>query len=485
MGPRPDVLVIMTDQQQARCLGCAGHPDLQTPHLDALAADGTRYANSFCPYPVCTPSRYSFLTGRHVHQHLGWTNFSTIPPAMPTWPKALRTAGYRTACVGKMHFHPTYLDVGFDTMVLAEQNGPGRDDDDYHRYLRDLGLHDRIDLWDQVREFRDQAPEAYWDSYGAIESNLPEAHHSTTWIGDRCLEQLQAWDPAGGNCLMASFIKPHHPFDPPAPWSRMYDPEALELPPGWLEAPLARDLARHGGFFPHAELSEARLRRCMALYYATISQIDHQVGRLVDHLRASGRYDDTVILFTADHGEYLGFHHLLFKQNHMYDPLMRVPLVIKPVGGGAGAVDESLVNNLDVAPTLCAAAGVEWGHGPGRDLAAGGPGPEVVIAENGAPDGYMVRSHEHKLIVDRDPTRSLFFDLVDDPHELENRLDDPRYAEAITAFHQRLARWSLFDCPSPVYRDADAPVCPGDNVLAGDGEHRETSRAYWRRCMAE
>lgn len=485
MPDRPNILVLMTDQQQARCLGCAGHPELRTPNIDRIAADGTRYANSFCPYPVCTPSRYSFITGRHVHQHLGWTNACTIPAGMATWPKALRAVGWRTACVGKMHYLPTYLDVGFDTMLLAEQNGPGRDDDDYHRYLRSHDLHDRIDLWDQVREFRDQAPPDYWASFGAMESNLPEAHHSTTWIGDRALEQVRAWDPAGGNCLMASFIKPHHPFDPPAPWSTMYDPKHLELPPGWLESPLARDLQQHTGFFPHAELTEPVLRKCMALYYGSISHIDHQIGRLLAELNARGSYHDTLVLFTSDHGDYLGFHHLLLKQNHMYDPLMKVPLVVKQPGERErGAVDHSLVHNLDVAPTLCAAAGVDWRATRGRDLALGGEGPEYLVAENGQPSMYMVRSHSRKLIEFADPSAALLFDLEGDPLELEDRSGDPAYADDIEAMRQHLARWALWEAPSAVHRDPDAPLCPGANVLPEDGAHRTASRSYWRERMA-
>src|SRR5581483_6068793 len=182
-------------------------------------------------------------------QHAGWTNRSTLAPGIATFPKLLRAAGYRTKAVGKMHLTPTYLDVGFDA----------------------------IDLIDQRREFRRRAPDEYWATFGALRSDLPEEWHSTTWIGDRAVRTLEAWS-GEANLLLASFIKPHHPFDPPAPWDALYSPDALELLPGWMEAVPEHDRAYAPGYFDNTKLTPAALRRVMAYYYATISQIDHHVG---------------------------------------------------------------------------------------------------------------------------------------------------------------------------------------------------------------
>ncbi|MFA7160550.1 MAG: sulfatase-like hydrolase/transferase, partial [Kiritimatiellia bacterium] len=234
MKKKPNILIIYADEHRYDCLGAYGNTDIRTPHIDALAADGVLFENSFCPYPVCTPSRYSLLTGSYAHQHLGILNRSTLPAGLPVLPRLLRDAGYATAAIGKMHFTPTYLDVGFDKMLLAEQCGAGRYDDDYHRWLKAEGLCDRLDLIDQIPEFREQAPAEYWSAYGALRSDLDEAHHSTTWIGDRALEALEQWT-GKAQLLMVGFIKPHHPFDPPAPWDAMYDPAALALLPGWTE----------------------------------------------------------------------------------------------------------------------------------------------------------------------------------------------------------------------------------------------------------
>ncbi len=491
---RPNVLILHADQHRWDCLGCTGNADVQTPNVDRLAADGARYENSFCPLPICTPSRYSLLTGLYVRQHLGWTNHCTIPPALPTWPKALREAGYATAAVGKMHFTPTYLDVGFDRMLLAEQDGPGRFDDDYHRYLRDRGLVDRIDLMDQRQEYRRNAPAEYWPTFGAAESDLPEEHHSTTWIGDRAAEVMDGWS-AGGHCLMVGFIKPHHPFDPPAPWSRMYDPGELTLLPGWAERTAEEDIAFHTGYFPNAELTEPTIRRIMAMYYATISQIDHQVGRLLRLLDERGLYDNTLIVYTSDHGDYMGFRHQVLKGGVMYDPLVKVPLVVKHPHAGAaggrpaapppGTASDALVSNLDVGTTILAACGIEAPETmTGLDLAANPGGREAIFCEGWAGRQNMVRTRDRKLLLFRQGRHDRFYDLAADPLEGENLIADPARADEIDALRERLFQWALRDALPPRYLDCNAPHAPGENALGPDLSHREDLAGWMRQQMA-
>lgn len=485
MTDRPNILVIHADQHRCDSLGAYGNPDIRTPHIDALAADGIRHDSHFCTFPVCTPSRYSLLSGLHVHQHLGWSNHCTLPSGLPTFPRTLRKSGYRTKAVGKMHFTPTYLDVGFQEMQLSEQDGPGRFDDDYHRYLQSEGLCDRLDLIDQRREYRKDASDEYWQTLGAMVSDLDEEHHSTTWIADRAMEELANWN-EDGNLLMAGFIKPHHPFDPPAPWHEMYDPDALTLVPGWTENCLPRDIAYSPGYFPNADTTEPQLRRAMAYYYATISQIDHHVGRMVDLLKQKGLYDDTLIVYTSDHGDFLGFHHLLLKGNHMYDPLMRIPLIVKYPGQcGAGQATAALSSNVDMAPTLLRRAHCEIPQTMGGlDLEERPEGRDAVFAEAGRRE-YMVRTRTRKLLLARDQDASLFFDLEGDPHELENLHADPTRREEVADLRERLLDWSLFTCPSPVHLDERGPVCSGDNSVASDSEGRKMREEYFRAQMEQ
>ena len=482
---RPNVLVIMTDQFRWDCLGFAGNPDVKTPHLDRLARDGVWFPTTFCPLPICTPSRYSLLSGLYVHQHGGWGNRCTLTPDIDTFPRALRRAGYATRGIGKMHFTPTYLDVGFDALELAEQNGPGRYDDDYHRELMAAGLVPSSDLIDQEREWRAGAPASYWETFGAARSNLPEVWHSTTWIGDRAVRAIEGWedDPAIPQLLMASFVKPHHPFDPPAPWDEMYDPAQLSILPGWTEAPPAHDIAYNAGYFPHEKLTEAALRRVMAHYYATITQIDHHVGRMIAALERQGHYERTLIVFTADHGEYLGFHHLVLKGGQMYEPLIRVPLMMKlPENERAGERSETLASTVDVAPTILRACGVEPSSDMvGLNLSDSAAERDCAFSEARRGPTYMARTRRHKLLLSRSESFTQLFDLEADPYELRNLAAER--PELRAELEGRLARWMLFESPTPVRVDGYAPQIRGENVPPGS-EHREVLLSYFREQMA-
>ena len=468
---KPNILLIHADQHRADCIGAYGNRQIKTPCIDAIAADGVLYKNSFCPFPICTPSRYSLVSGLYVNQHLCATNHATLPEGVATFPKLLRDAGYRTACVGKMHFTPTYLDVGFDRMLLCEQVGPGRLDDDFHRELKQEGICDWVDTTDQMDVHRRNAPEFYWKSHGALESDLDEAHHSTTWIGNKALQMLEDWE-GDGNLLMVGFVKPHHPFDPPYPYSKMYDPEQIELLPGYTPEVLQRDIARNKGFFPHAENTPELVKKCTAMYYGSISQIDFHVGRMLEKLKEKGMYDDCLIIYTSDHGDYMGWHNMVGKINYMYEPLAKVPLIVKyPGNSAAGTQSDQMVNNVDLTATILAQAQVEKPkYMTGYDISNAQNDAQYVFAEDG--DGYMVRGRRYKLLLcNRYP--SLLFDLQNDPYELTNLYDDPQYAQIQRELKDALANWILFACPRPQNVNERAALCKGNNPRNAFSGHRE------------
>lgn len=483
---QPNVLIIHVDEHRIECLGAYGNSDIRTPHVDSLARDGVRYEQSFCPYPVCTPSRYSLLSGLYVHEHRGASNHCTLPPGTATFPSELKKAGYRTKAVGKMHFTPTYLDVGFEELVLSEQNGPGRWDDDYHRDLKRNGLVNASDLEDQERDYRKVARPEYWETFGALPSNLPEAFHSTTWIGDRAVETLEQWGDSG-NLLMAGFVKPHHPFDPPKEWCDAYDPAKLELLPGWLNECLPHDLALSKGYFPHEGLNEKALRRVMAYYYATIEQIDHHVGRMIDVLKRKGVYDNTLIIFTADHGDYMGFHHMLLKGNHMYDPVVKVPLIVKfPGNAQEGTVSKALVNNIDLAPTILRQAGCTPPDAMGgADLAQADAGHEYAFSEKGKAGSVMARNQTHKLLLSPEQGTAFLYDLEKDPTETVNRYEDAAYADVVRELTSAVRQWRPEGKRVRPYVDEEAPVIDQPNVQTRKGSHRREMMQYCREKMAE
>jgi len=475
---RPNVLVIYPDEHRFDCLGAYGNEEIRTPHIDRLAENGVLFRESHCTYPICTPSRYSLLSGLYVHEHRGWTNESTLSPAIDTFPRLLGRAGYHTKAVGKMHFTPTYLDVGFEEMVLAEQCGDGRWDDDYHRHLMEHGLVDGIDLIDQTEEFRDHATEEYVVNHGAVVSSLPEEHHSTTWIGDRAVETLEQWG-ASGNLLMVGFIQPHHPFNPPPSWAQMYDPEGVSILPGWTaECPREAQAYR--------DLTAERMKRITAYYYAMISHIDHEVGRMCEVLQNKGIYDNTMIVFTSDHGDYMGFHHMLRKVGYVYDTLLKVPLIIKYPGScRKGMVCDELVSSIDLAPTILRQAGCEIpDRMKGLDLAAMCKGRDYVFAERGHGNQRVIRSRDRKLIVSATPhLKSQFFDLESDPYEFNNLFEAPERQEEIARYKSILTSWRNQENCTENYVDCGAPLIQQPNVASHRDGHREQIHAYYRKIM--
>jgi len=478
---KPNILIIHADQHRSDCLGCYGNNQIKTPNIDKLAEDGVMYNNCFCTLPICTPSRYSFITGLYPHQHLGWTNHSTIPKAIKTFPNILKENGYNTKAIGKMHFTPTYLDVGFKDMQLAEQDGPGRYDDDYHKYLKENELIDYTDLMDQVQEYRQQATDEYWNSFGAVKSNLEDKDHSTSWIGGEALDTLGNWSDSG-NLLMVGFIKPHHPFDPPEPWCDMYSPEELSVLPGWTDRCIEQDINKNEGYFPHIDLDQKKIKNIMSYYYGSISQIDHFVGEMIRLLKEQGIYENTMIIYTSDHGDYMGYHHMLLKGNYMYDPLMKIPLVIKyPENINKGTVVDSLINNLDCAPTILKQAGCDIDNNmKGFDLSITTMKKDYVFSENINKEDYMVRSTSRKLLLCKDDRKSQFFDLEEDPYEMNNLYYNMEYKEEIKSYKDKLFNWILFEAQTPSYLDEDAEVIKGDNIPTYSNNSRKESELYFK-----
>jgi len=454
---RPNVLLITADEMRHDCLSASGHPVVRTPNLDALAAGGVRCTNAYTPYPVCVPARMSILSGQYAHAHGAMGNGAVIPPGQPTMASLLREAGYRTAAIGKMHFWPPYAQMGFQHMRLAEQNGSGWKVDDYHsEYLASRGLVDQWDLWDQHQPYRDQAPAEYWASYGARASALPDEHYHTTWIAEETIAWLRQ-DDSRPFFVWTSFIKPHHPFDPPKPWDTMYD--AASIPPlGDPAEALAKPLMTGRGrrdprraFFDLRDFSQESFARVAALYYATISHIDHHVGRILAALKALGRLDDTLVVFTSDHGDYMGDYGLILKSPSVpYDSLARVPLIIAGPGLPCGATSEALISLVDILPTVAAAAGTPVPpFVQGTDLAQlvaaeatqSGGGRAAVFSETREIKGLRTRQHKylynHRLGIEE------LYDLRADPGEHHDLAPDPSSAPLIAEMRYRLLDWMI------------------------------------------
>jgi arylsulfatase A-like enzyme len=423
---RWNLLVITNDQHRADCLGCYGNPIIRTPNADRLASEGVRFGNYFVQAPQCVPSRVTMHTGRYPHAHRVPTNSYLLPESEQTLAKVLNGQGYRTACVGEMPFAPRDYTGGFQ-QVLANNR-------DYDRFLAAHGL-------------------KYPPAGGPFQAQpVPwtDELDETAFFAGHARQFLRA---NHGNpfFLHINFRRPHHPFDPPSPFDRMY--QGAKFPPSHVRAgemankpqPQRAAIENSVGFDLRT-MTAADLDRVKSYYYGMISENDKYIGTVLEELKSSGLADRTVVVFNADHGEMLGDHGLLFKGAYMYDSVTRVPLIIRAPGKiPAGVAVDSLTEEVDFMPTLLDLLGVEAPPGvQGRSLVPLAKNPaaahkQAVFAE--FPTIRMARTREWKLVHYTRQKYGELYHLTEDPYELTNLYDDPKYASARAEIEGMLCDW--------------------------------------------
>lgn len=457
----------MTDQHRADCLGFMGHPCVQTPNLDALAAESVVFDHAFCQSPVCMASRGALFTGRYPAA-IRIRGMGILPPSEITIAETLKRHGYHTGAFGKVHFTPEQYarnvlksDVPLlDWKLYAEPAGlaPIPDDPCKVNYGFDVhigcddacqGLH-REWVARRAPELVSSKPIRYTDDQAPTDlyvSPYPSEHHQSSFIADSCADFIMSQDrnPWFAFC---SFVAPHHPFEAPADQIARYDLDSIPLPEhkcGVDAACIPPPIADAVGEMD--KCSDTVKRRIVLHYLAAISLIDDNVGRVIQALRDTGQLDNTIIVFVADHGEFLGNRGLLRKPSMHYDEVMRVPLTIRVPDGAARRVS-GLVELVDVMPTCLGLMGTPGSPGiQGRDWSdALRSGSEIgredvysdmadmdpmVCGQGGGPYGAActLRTHEWKLTLypTSGPQYGQLFDLSDDPDETANLYGDPGY----------------------------------------------------------
>lgn len=372
---RPNILWIMSDQHRADCLGYMGHPAAQTPNLDRLAAQGVVFENAFCQSPACMASRGSLFTGRYPAT-IRVRGMGILPPQETTTPELFQRQGYSTGAFGKVHLTPELytrqvLKLASPTLDLrpyAEDAclGPLPDDPAKFQYGfqthvgHDDALHGNFREWlAGVRpDLLDRKPERYADGPGDLWiSPYPAEFHPTTFIAKQTesfiRSQTAPW------FAFCSFVAPHHPFEAPAETIARFKTADIPLPElkGGVADALIPPAARKA-LVETMGWSDDIWRRVVIHYLAAIALIDDGVGRLLRALEETGQLDNTIIVFNADHGEFLGNHGLLRKPSLSYDETLRVPLLIRGPGLPAGRRVSGLVELTDLHPTLLGLAGV-------------------------------------------------------------------------------------------------------------------------------
>lgn len=501
MKRRPNIILITTDQQRFDTLSCNGNSAISTPALDALAKEGARLERAYVANPVCSPSRASMLTGRYPHVHGLTVNGKALPEQERTIAHILSEAGYDTAVIGKVHLGPTksedpetYLEsrrmtaedraffttwhgpyYGFEEVHLSIGHSTGGHFGHYGLWLEEKFPQHRQHFADPERHAL--AP-ASGTPFGSLKWGLPPEAHSTVWTAEQACEYMDRY--AGSDAeeqapffLWASFQDPHSPLACPAPYCDRNDPQQVKMPipapDDWNHysphfaakyAGVTKGMPQHaGGFhFPGggegvdlSAITEPQTREMIAHYYGMVNLIDEQVGRMMEHLRQRGLEDDTIVIFTSDHGELLGDHGLWLKGPYHYEGLIRIPMLWRWPGHiPAGEVIDSLYSHVDLAPTLLDMVGEQRAAGmQGVSQRKVLEGLEALVRKEALCEFRVhhdpVALHAKTLIDERYKLTCYagyefgeLFDLEEDPEERCNLWNDPQHQELKVKLQQQL-----------------------------------------------
>jgi choline-sulfatase len=460
-GRPKNVLLMMSDQHKPDALGVCGDRVARTPNLDAFASTGTNFTNCYCSNPVCTPSRASLLTGLYTHNHGALNNTTPWPFEHKTMAHMFSGAGYMSSLIGKMHFvdaqthgfdyHVDFNDwyqfLGPKTKLYADELGhpnsgsglPQVDD-----FWRDFG-----DPWKDARE-KDGRQGAV--SAGRI-SKIPEDQHFDAFVARESVRFLKEHGRKQPFFLITSFLRPHDPFMPSARFAEMFRPEDMKLPETWGKVNLdtvpkeIRASIQHNGPTPEVEDQEAA-KRHMAYYYANLAEMDWNAGKVLNALRELNLEDDTIVIYTSDHGEMLG-EHKLWQKFVFYESSVRIPLLMRVPGLPRGRRNSTIVSNVDIAPTLGELCALRAPNVPdGKSFVADLRNPDQtrdtrVFSEYnlGRPAAkYMIREGQWKYCYYTHDIAELY-DLKADPQEMRNLGAVPEFKSKTEELKGRIFSW--------------------------------------------
>lgn len=458
MARRPNILLIMTDQQRWDTLRCLGFEHMATPNIDALARRGVCFRHAFVQGATCAPSRACIVTGQYAHAHGALHNMTWPTQDAPNWIEQLRATGYRTVNVGKMHTAPLRLACGFDSRRIVENKNHHAPrlgaKDDYDLLLEEQGLTRPAIAYDQTID-------DWFEQLGTTVWPLDEALFPDNVVGRWTLEALAGHDFDTPLFLWAGFPGPHDPYDVPASALERYPGDGIPDPVGypgeeWDKPALHRESMRKMGamrntaaiWWQHA--TPEKIRRMRRHYFANVMVIDDWVGRIVQELRRRGQLDNTIVVFTSDHGDALGDHGMIYKFTTHYESVARVPLVWAGPGIAGRGVIEPMVEMIDLGPTLLELANLppmdpERVHGQSYAALLNGRQDtfrDVVFSGEGQ-RRFMVRTREWKLVYYPGQTDGELYRICEDPDELRNLYGSEAHRPIRLEMIQRLFDWMV------------------------------------------
>lgn len=444
MDKKPNILLIMTDQQRGDCLSIAGHPVLLTPNMDSIGGSGVRFSRAYSTCPVCIPARRSLLSGQFpsTHGQVGLIGGVEWDAAFAL-PNVLRNSGYHTYLAGRdMHQYPDRKRYGYDHMVVMN---------DYRRWLdRQVQVDTYMPIGNINGDYYSSG--VMHNDWTARSWHLDEALHQSNWTVNEAMKFMQTRDPSCPFFLTVSFLAPHPPLVPPAFYMERYLRQELPAPliGDWEQPPEYEGL----GYDPsnyRVNLRGEALKSARAAYYAMINHVDDQIRKLLHPFLAPEK-DNTIVIFTSDHGEMLGDHYL-WRKSVPYESSARIPLMISAperFGLKRRSVIDQPVCLEDIMPTILEMAGIDvppsvdgrslWTLMRGEDV----PWREYLHIENsqGVLDDDLVHhtltDGKEKYIWFTQDGREQFFDLRTDPGELHNLASDPDTADRVANWRDRM-----------------------------------------------
>jgi arylsulfatase A-like enzyme len=467
MKEKMNVLFIITDALRADHLGCAGNSIVQTPNIDKLARESVRFTNYFCTNPICMPNRATLLTGLYPNVHGVRSNGINLNEDIPTITKVLQKRGWHTVAIGKLHHQfwlgpfrhktrssesliswavdkgkndPVGLNFplpyyGYDEIELISGNGTvcaGH----YTEWLEERAPKIAEDMKDRIQN--------YDNLFSLFCKGIPAELYNTTYVQERSTAFLERYDK--GNYgdkpfyLHCSFPDPHYPLFPPKKFQEMYKPEDIELPASFQDI---RNLYQHKYLGYHLknppfkkaflrESTEEEVRKITALTYAAISYVDYSIGKIFAALEKFGLSEDTMVIFTSDHGDLMGDHGLLFKGPCPFNGVLNIPLIWKVPSFSATGVSESLVSTIDLPKTILNLLNIkERNHPPnmqGFDISQILKDPnekirDCILIENDEEVGPLEARLRHLITEDYKLT---IYEGLDNFGDIYNRSDDPQ-----------------------------------------------------------
>lgn len=421
---KPNILLIMCDQLRYDCLTSN---IVKTPNFDRLRNRGVSFTNAYSQTPVCIPARHSLISGQNAFEiGLNENSLNRKEIRYPL-PRIIRDLGYYTCAVGKMHFVPVREHFGFDHMYLSEEIPSHIEDDEYLKYLRDEG-------YGHVIEPHGKRSKTY---YVPQISELPKEVHTTAWTANKTIDVIEK-NKNRPFFIFSSFIKPHPPFDPCKPYHEMYDVENMPLPIQVDEIIDDAILVQNGYKVDGIDkLSDYDKKKIKAYYYASVTQVDEYIGKILDCLEENNLWENTLVVLTADHGEMLGDHNGYGKRTY-YEESAKIPFVLSyPKVFKQGVEVNSLAKLPDIYATIIKAAGGEV-----PEISCGVDLTDVCTMENTytrdclyAQYGFgrrfkaMIRWDKYKYIYMANGRREFLFDLEKDPLELNPIKDEEVFSE--------------------------------------------------------